>query len=349
MPGNGSTGRFSVRDSKPKEVEKQNAGVAQVKQFGLIIIGEAYGRANNGKPAPKSDIACPARRTRSCGRRPVTSFYYHNRVLVLPPDMLQNDPLGEKVCPHRRPKYRRVACPIEGPAHPPRVEIRNKDTANEMLRARRRRAGYSERVSPGRVRVGEKRPLPFEAKTRRGGRAHRGHQRPILPSIDDLRKAKVSVSTWSIHHHNFNTLIADTVGRHYFKALADKKVGVSRDSVREQDHGTAKIAYAGSKPLTNVVVVARATMRPGGPKAEATQRWVNFFNESFGPDADANKDAAQLLKATHVLHETEQAAILHPAARTGRRSGRRHVRARVLLGCHGSQGIDLLRLRHAAR
>src|SRR5262249_1106947 len=133
--------------------------------------------------------------------------------------------------------------------------------------------------------------------------------RPILPSIDELRKKKVEVNQMASLHHLVNGVIAEDAENHYRKALGDQKLPEdARFHFREQGHGRVEIAYLGTKPLTNVVVVARAKMRSAGPKAEATRRLINLINETADPGADANKVAAQLLEASKVLHETPQAA-----------------------------------------
>lgn len=232
-----------------------------------------------------------------------TGDYYHNGVLVLPEEWQQHQGLVSRF----------IATGDQWRALFART-IKEKDAANERCRLLAAAAqslqvllvpAVLERTEADAVLTkwfeGRKPAWPV---TNPEGR--------ILPGIDELRKAKAFLNDYAIQRHRINTSIADQVEAYYRKALGNKTlpedVGLH---FREHLHGTAKIAYAGAKPLTNVVVVTRAAMRPAGPKAEATRRLVDLINETADPGADANKDAAHLMRASKILHETAQAAFVY--------------------------------------
>lgn len=277
--------------------------VAAVVAVVALAVGISSGGENNGPPAVKPGAAVTTQDDARLWRAGTSSDYLHNRVLVLPEELHQHKSLVTKYMAtgdERRALFAKT--------------IKEKDAVNERYRIlKTAEQSLQVLLVPA---VLEREEADAVLKKWFEGRVPAWplikFEGGILPGIDELRKVKVCVNKYAIQRNRINTSIADQVEAHYRKALGDKKlpedVGLH---FREHLHGTAKIAYAGAKPLTNVVVVTRATMRPAGPKAEATRRLIDLANETFDPGADANKVAAHLMQASKVLHETSQAFVVY--------------------------------------
>jgi hypothetical protein len=130
----------------------------------------------------------------------------------------------------------------------------------------------------------------------------------FVDSVDRLRETKLAIHQYDIYRHILNTAIADLAESQLRKASKDGPLPADARFFFDGLGGRSQMSYAGKKTLTNVVIVTRAEMKPSGP---GNAPIINAINEAFDPGAKRNEVAAQLMLASHVLHETPQAFIVY--------------------------------------
>lgn len=126
----------------------------------------------------------------------------------------------------------------------------------------------------------------------------------LLDTIDQIRKAKVAVNILEIYHHRLTKTVTDVA-----EEQLRKNARPLPDDARlfiDGEMGTAKISYVGKRPLTNIVVVTRATMKPPSREQLAAQAASMGFNELFDSGAERNQMAALYMQTSRQLHETPQ-------------------------------------------
>lgn len=71
----------------------------------------------------------------------------------------------------------------------------------------------------------------------------------------------------------------------------------------------ARIAYTGTRPLENVMVITHATMRPIDAEAHSARALIRAVNEIADPGAERNNDADNYVVATQLMHHAPQGSV----------------------------------------
>ncbi len=133
----------------------------------------------------------------------------------------------------------------------------------------------------------------------------------FVDTIDRIRITKVAINKTEIYHGLLTTSIADQAETQYKSILRGKSLPAEARIFFSGNRSTVGITYAGKQPLTNVVVVTRAIMKPPPLNGAVTSGLINQINEAFEPDSDRTKMAAKYMETSQLLHATDQANLIY--------------------------------------
>ena len=133
----------------------------------------------------------------------------------------------------------------------------------------------------------------------------------IVTTADAMRILKVATHLSEIERYQMNGEIADKIETKYRKALGNRAL-VPEIGLRIGEYNqSVGVVHTGKKPLMNLVVVTRATMKSETGQGVLTRGVINAINEGFDPGADRNVMAAKYIETAAVMHASPQASFIY--------------------------------------